>query len=506
MRIWHDRRVRRIPLLALLTSPVLACNDDVTVADTQADEASSSTDTSSSTSETDTTTTESSSSESTSETGTPAPFCGDGVLDLDEECDDGNAIDDDGCNTACESACGSQGWLDLTLRDDEPGAWFAVHDLIPSAPDELLALGELQIEGKPGRIRVMRVADDQVLDRIESAPLGELGTPELPQTHRIDALARSGDGSQIVALGTSSAVLVVDEPAEITHWLASFDAATLAELWRVEITTSDEDLRPLDVAALAGGDAILSRTIELSPNDRDIAFERRSSLDGSVVWQTSHSGPLEAGYSLDRAGQVAVAPDERVFGSGIVRMDWQTYETTLLELDVESGAVVWTDVPLPDSGNFHEQLLGSLAAGPGGVVAVGIDVLGPSQASSYGAAFAYVEQQLAWSLRREDLPWVLGDPYVNPRVSVDADGEVLVAGRYTHDFGTSTAPRAWVVALAPDGTQRCAAWVGEGNLAALVPTQGFFGGGRGALALDTFGQGGMGPMSGGNWIARLRGW
>jgi cysteine-rich repeat protein len=503
--------VRRPLLLALLTSQALACNDDVTIAEGQADdEASGTSETSSGSSsesgmgasETDSASTR----ESTSETGTPAPFCGDGVLDLDEECDDGNAIDDDGCSSACESACGSQGWLDLTLRDDEPGAWFAVHRMIAHGPDELLALGELQIAGKPGRIRVVEVADDQILGSLDGAPLGPLGTPELPQTHRIDALARSGDGTRIVALGTSSVVLVADEPALISHWLASFDATTLTELWRVEIPTSDEDLRPLDVGALAGGDAVLARTSELAPNERDIAFERRSALDGSVVWTSSYSGPLEAGYSLDRALQVAVAPDERVFGSGIVRKDWQTYETTLLELDVQTGEVVWTAVPLPDSGNLHEQLLGSLAAGPGGVVAIGIDVLGPSQATSYGAAFAYVEHELAWSLRRDDLPWTLGDPYVNPRVAVDDDGEVLVAGRYTHDFGGSTAPRAWVVALAPDGTQRCAAWVGEGNLAALVPALGFFGGGRGAINLDTFGQGGMGPMSGGNWIARLRGW
>lgn len=500
--------MRRLPPFALLTSLVFACNDDVTVADGQADdEASGTSESSGSTSESSSDASETTStSESTSETGTPAPFCGDGVLDGDEECDDGNANDDDGCSSACESACGSQGWLDLTQRDDEPGAWFAVHDMIAVGPDELLALGELQIDGKPGRIRAVRVADDQVLGSLDGAPLGELGTPELPQSHRIDALARSGEGTRIVALGTSSVVLVADEPALVTRWLASFEAETLSELWRVEIPTSDDELRPLDVAALAGGDAILVRTSELSPNDRDIAFERRSAIDGSVVWTSSHTGPLEAGYSLDRGLQVAVAPDDRVFGSGIVRIDWQTYETTLLELDAQTGEVLWTAVPLPDSGNLHEQLVGSLAAGPGGIVAISIDVLGPSQATSYGAAFAYVEHELAWSLRREDLPWTLGDPYGNPRVAVDDDGEVLVAGRYTHDFGGSTAPRAWVVALAPDGTQRCAAWVGEGNLAALVPAQGFFGGGRGALNLDTFGQGGMGPMSGGNWIARLRGW
>lgn len=31
-----------------------------------------------------------------------APFCGDGVIDDDEECDDGNEVDGDGCSAACE--------------------------------------------------------------------------------------------------------------------------------------------------------------------------------------------------------------------------------------------------------------------------------------------------------------------------------------------------------------------------------------------------------------------
>ncbi|MCP4250575.1 MAG: DUF4215 domain-containing protein, partial [bacterium] len=31
----------------------------------------------------------------------PEPFCGDGILDRDEECDDGNNADGDGCSVDC---------------------------------------------------------------------------------------------------------------------------------------------------------------------------------------------------------------------------------------------------------------------------------------------------------------------------------------------------------------------------------------------------------------------
>ena len=48
----------------------------------------------------------SSATESTS-TGAPPPACGDGVVDVGEECDDGNADDSDACTNACKSAvCG----------------------------------------------------------------------------------------------------------------------------------------------------------------------------------------------------------------------------------------------------------------------------------------------------------------------------------------------------------------------------------------------------------------
>jgi hypothetical protein len=349
------------------------------------------------------------------------------------------------------------------------------------------------------------VAEDQIIDELESEALGPMGTLELPQTHRIDAVARTPGGESILVLGTSTEVLVVDEPPVVTHWLAHFESVTLVEQWRVEIPVSNPDFPPVDVAVLEGGDAIVTMTVEVAANDYDLGFERRSIADGSVVWTSSFSGPLEAGFSIDRAGLVAVGAGDRVWATGIVRIDWKTFETTLVELDPDSGAVLGSDAPLPDTGTTHEQRIGSLAAGPGGTVAVGIDVLGPSSAT-FGAAFGYVEHEVVWELRPEDLPWQDGAPFDLPKVSVDEDGEVLVVGRYTHDFGVNSAARPWVVAMAPDGVMLCAARIGEGNNAALVPALGFFGGGRGAVNLDTYGPGGMGPNSAGNWIARLRGW
>jgi cysteine-rich repeat protein len=438
--------------------------------------------------------------ESETETGDPGPYCGDGTLDLGEECDDGNDAEDDGCSVECKSDCGIDYWVDITIEQ----GWFNVHALETRPGGRLLLAGEVSQDGVPGKLRVTSMLDSELEGAIESAPFGSPGTADLPQTHQVYALAVT-PGDNVLALGTSTEVLVMGEAPVVTYWLARY-AADLAEQWRIDIPVSDADLRPLDVAVLANGDSILTMTTVVADDDRDIAFERRSGSDGSVMWQSSHTGAFDGGWSLDAAGLVAVGPGDRIWGAGIVRVNWQTFETTVIELAPEDGAVMWTGVPLPDPGNVHEQRLYELSAGPNGTVAVGINVLGPASPYNFGGAYLYAEHELAWSLVPDDLPWEDGGPYISPRISIDSDGEALVAGTYTHDFEISTAARTWVVGLTPDGTQLCGARVGQGADAAIVPRNGFFDGGRGALNLDTYGPGGMGPGSDGNWIAGIRGW
>lgn len=493
--------------MSLASLFVLGCSPDTTYVD----DGSSGTESSSSNGESesesgDPSTTDSGPATETdtgseTETGDPGPYCGDGVLDPGEECDDNNMLDDDGCSAECDSDCGVDYWVDITIEQ----GWFNIHALHPRPGGRLLIVGEVTQDGVPGKLRVTSMLDSQLEGAVESAPFGLAGTPQLPQTHNVYALAVTPD-DDVVALGTSTEVLVVDGDPVVTYWLARYAAADLAEQWRIDIPVADPDLRPLDVAVLANGDSILTMTTIVADNDRDIAFERRSGTDGSVMWQSSHSGAFDGGWSLDAAGLVAVSPDDRIWGAGIVRVNWQTFETTVIELEPLDGSVMWTDVPLPDPGNVHEQRVYDLTAGPNGTVAVGINVLGPASPYNFGGAYLYAEHELSWSLEPDDLPWEDGVPYISPRISIDSDGEALVAGTYTHDFEVSTAARTWVVGLTPDGTQLCAARVGQGADAAIVPRNGFFDGGRGALNLDTYGPGGMGPGSDGNWIAGIRGW
>jgi cysteine-rich repeat protein len=506
--IWHDPQVKTRPqYVCLAFALALACSDDTISADdatTTSESSSSSESDSESTGGTTlmTSSSEESDSESESETGEPEPFCGDGMLYYGEECDDGNQIEDDGCTSECISACGIDEWVDITIES----GWFDVQTMQTLPFGRIALAGDVGNPGSVGRLRYISMMQSEIEGAVESAPLGSSGTMDLPQTHQITAVEMTADGGDLLALGTTTQVLVVDEPPVTSYWLARFAVDDLSVVWRVDLPGSDPEFRPLDLSVLGAGDPVITRTVEIANNDDDIQAQRRSFVDGAEVWTSTYSGEFDGGWSLDIAGKVAVGTGDRLWLAGIVRVDWQTFESTIIELDPTDGATLWAGVPLPDPGNAYEQRIWDLAAGSNGEVAIGINVMGPATQFHHFGAFMYVDQELAWELSPELLPWEDGGPYISPRLAFGLSGDVLVSGTYTHDFGQNSAARPWVIQLDADGTQLCNARVGEGSNAAIVPRNGFFGDGGAALNLDTYGAGGMGPGSAGNWVARLRGW
>jgi len=421
------------------------------------------------------------------ETDAPPSLCGDGEVGPLEECDDGNTVDDDGCSNTCVSACGVDFTLDMTVDE----GWFAVQDLRGLPGAKLALAGELEVSGQV-RLRYVRANEGGIEQTLDSEVLGPGDA-----THHIQATAIT-DAGDIMALGRSAGI-------EDTAWLARYSGADLSEVWRVTLPLDDPQFLPEDLAVLASGDVVYTRTTEVADNDDDILFERRAFADGAVVWSSSFSGEMNGGWSLDRAARVAVSsPGDGLWVAGIVRVDFETHSATILEIDADDGAVLGASVPLDDPGGSQEQVITDFSAGPGSRVAIAINLLGPALQYHHSAVFMYESKVLAWSLLKTDLPWTEGAPYYFATVGLDDAGNTLVAGRYTHDFGSVTAPRVYVVKMSPTGEQLCNTRVGEGSDAVVVPASGFFGGGRGVLNLDSFGQGGMGPESGGNFIAGLR--
>src|SRR5688572_27162949 len=117
----------------------------------------------------------------------PSPTCGDGFVDLAEECDDANADNGDGCNTDCRIS-GQLQWQHIVpgtgLFDDE--AWD-----VAEAPD-----GSLYVSGF---VRDAEGTPDGWLRKLN--PLGGL---EWTQTHA----SSSGGNDQMRALAVDTAGLV----------------------------------------------------------------------------------------------------------------------------------------------------------------------------------------------------------------------------------------------------------------------------------------------------------
>ena len=325
---------------------------------------------------------------------------------------------------------------------------------------------------------------------MESAALGDLD-----EIHEVTH-ARMSAGGEILALGRSV------DPDE-NYWLARFDSTDLSEQWRVPVGGADVDHRPMGVAVLDSGDPVITYTSFVADNDDDVLVARHGFSDGAEQWSAEYSGELVAGYSYDEAWGVAAGEGNALWAMGRVRVDYQTHDTTLFRVDANDGALLDSWVPLGDPGGNHRQRPTDIAAGPNGDVALGFTVFGPASKWSFSRAYRYQDDELVFELTRDDLPWEDGDPYIDPRVSIDADGNTLVAGTYTHEFGFATAARVWVVKFDPEGQLVCYATVGEGNNGGVVPRVGFHGDGRAAVNLDAFGPGGMGPGSGNNWLVGL---
>jgi cysteine-rich repeat protein len=82
------------------------------------------------------------------------PGCGDGELDQGESCDDGNSIDNDGCNNACESASALPGLIARPVVDAVAGSRRFAHNeqgialLAPFQPVRLSGRGSSAPNGE----------------------------------------------------------------------------------------------------------------------------------------------------------------------------------------------------------------------------------------------------------------------------------------------------------------------------------------------------------------------
>ncbi|NUN12908.1 MAG: lamin tail domain-containing protein [Myxococcales bacterium] len=247
--------------------------------------------------------------------GFPACVCGDGKLDAEEECDDGNPTLGDGCTPDC---------ILEPCYPDTPYTPF-VAEVCNGADDDCDAAID---EG-------CVTCGAQLWARTTVVSGGS------PAADDLTAVAVTHDGV-IYRVGTTTDLLGVNGIVE--QLLPTGDS-----VWKITLTADlpGEQVRLFGAAATANGDVVVvgSRGTVANP---DILLARLAAFDGAVVW-TQSMGGAEA----DRGWAVGVSGDDTVAATGYLTNQGQ-HDTWLGVVDGTTGAIVVNTLLNPHPG-LHDE-------------------------------------------------------------------------------------------------------------------------------------------------------
>jgi uncharacterized delta-60 repeat protein len=338
-------------------------------------------------------------------TTAPQPVCGDGIPEGIEECDDGNAIEGDGCDPDCTQN------LDTIL-------WQATH-----AGDAMIAeAGRGIVVDGAGNIVVAGFEIDAVDDAngwvAKYDPAGELlwmasFGPSMALDDRFYAVAVDPADNILVA-GESDVM-----PAASDVWVMKLDPQG-GELWsRLFDGPSAADDGARGVACDSAGNVAVTGFVRIDTADIDI-WVAQLDPDGNTLWEEVVPGP----ETFDDRGQgVAVDPaDDAVVVAGYVSHGGFNRDVWLRKYDYD-GDVLWTETW--DNGSFGEDAGYGVAVRPDGTIAVA--GMTPVIATNQDVFLGLWDGSGA-------LQWIRqfgGQAYLNDEglaVAADADGNLAVAG------------------------------------------------------------------------------
>lgn len=397
-------------------------------------------------------TTEGSGSSGPADTGfdPPQAMCGNGFVETDEECDDGNAVDDDACNNACQVPCGLQ-WEQLTLGptlDSEIVGLAIARD----GDDQILVAGRLReitvdMEG------MVTEGDDTVLVQSHDSMGGLvweqiLGTPDGSAVAAGVATDDVGDvyvAATVDAADGGTAIRVVKLAAMdgAQQWVHDFDGPF-----------PGEDELALGIAVGPDGQPVVSGQVRAGDGDDDVWLRKLEAVDGSEVWTQTYGGTGSGGFSTDDGGPLAIAPDGTIYVLARIYEDFQTQRGTLLQFGPDGGPPQWTFTPTIAGTNQSFSLVG-VSVSPEGRPVMG--VLRPSPALDFWIYEVDEAGQELWSRSRADFEVEgAGTDWVLEGLAHTSD-ELVVLGRYVDD---ETLPGSawwalWVSRLGRDASSRC---------------------------------------------------
>jgi len=283
-------------------------------------------------------------------TTAPQPVCGDGIPEGIEECDDGNAIEGDGCDPDC-------------TQNIDTALWQVTH-----AGDAMIAESGhgIAVDGA-GNIVVAGFEIDTVDDPngwvAKYDPAGE----QLWMT-TFDPSMGLDDRFYAVAVDPADNILVAGDsdvtPSSSDLWVAKLDPQG-GEIWSRTFDgpgAADDGAR--GVACDSLGNVAVTGFVRIDTADIDI-WVAELDPDGTMLWSEVVPGP----ETLDDRGQgVAIdRRDDAVVVAGYVSHGGFNRDVWLRKYDSD-GDVLWTDTW--DNGNSGEDAGYGVAVRPDGTIAV----------------------------------------------------------------------------------------------------------------------------------------
>lgn len=303
----------------------------------------------------------------------PMPFCGDGMVDVDEECDEGEDNSDNGaCKDNCEAAVCGDGLVHEGTEacddgnDDENDGCSAACEITPICGDGTVDEGEECDNGRDNG------PDGECLADCTVSQAGACGNGRLDSGEQCDdgnddnndactelcAPPTCGDG---FAQTVNSELC--DDGDEIEGDECNSDCTT-AGLW-TDTFNGDADNNDVvhGVAADSAGN-VIAAGVTFDGGQGDDVWLRKYDPDGSVQWTTTFHGiTADVGYAVATDGS-----DEIFVAGSTFTLDEGT-DTWLRHYNA-AGDPVWTRT-FDGTASGADQASGVAVDGAGNVVVVG---------------------------------------------------------------------------------------------------------------------------------------
>jgi cysteine-rich repeat protein len=381
----------------------------------------------------------------------PTPACGNGYVEGAEECDDGNAVDDDACSNACQVPCGLE-WATLTLGptlDSEIEGRFVARD----AADQIVVAGRLRVVTVEMDGTIVE-GDDTVLVQAYDAMGGMvweqvLASPDgdaLPAGVAVDA---AGDAYVAATLdaadgGTSLAVTKLGAADGAIAWVHPYEGPF-----------AGEDEQATGIAVGPDGQPVVAGQVRAGAGDDDVWVRKLEASDGAEVWTQTYSGAGAGGFSTDDGGPVAIAADGSIHVLARIYEGFDAQRGALLRFGPDGGPPQWVFQPVI-AGTGQTFSLGPVAVGDDGQPV--FSVLRSSGATvDFWIYKVDAAGQEVWLRRRDDFAVPgLGTDWIVEGLAGSGE-ELVVQGRYYNDrrLAGSEWWETWVTRLRPDGSARC---------------------------------------------------